>query len=97
MPLLFYQRILCLDLLTTVFIVDRQGRAMRLTKVSFVLLGFIWGSNFIYMKWAAALISPMQKAAAIVLILASIALLQIGRQRAARETGHAVRGAGVRP
>ncbi len=42
MPLLFYQRILCLDLLTTVFIVDRQGRAMRLTKVSFVFLGFIW-------------------------------------------------------
>ncbi|WP_281177779.1 EamA family transporter [Paraburkholderia heleia] len=33
---------------------------MRLTKVSFVLLGFIWGSNFIYMKWATALISPMQ-------------------------------------
>ncbi len=33
---------------------------MKLTKVAFVLLGFIWGSNFIYMKWAAALISPMQ-------------------------------------
>lgn len=25
-----------------------------------VLLGLIWGSNFIYMKWATALISPMQ-------------------------------------
>ena len=25
-----------------------------------VLLGIIWGSNFIYMKWATALISPAQ-------------------------------------
>ncbi|MDN7179731.1 DMT family transporter [Caballeronia sp. SEWSISQ10-4 2] len=33
---------------------------MRLTKAAFVLLGFIWGSNFIYMKWAVTLISPMQ-------------------------------------
>ncbi|MGH8782356.1 DMT family transporter [Paraburkholderia sp.] len=33
---------------------------MRLTKAAFVLLGLIWGSNFIYMKWAADLISPMQ-------------------------------------
>lgn len=33
---------------------------MKLTKAAFVLLGFIWGSNFIYMKWAVALISPMQ-------------------------------------
>ncbi len=33
---------------------------MRLTYVAFVVLGLIWGSNFIYMKWAAALISPAQ-------------------------------------
>ena len=33
---------------------------MRLTKASFVFLGLFWGSNFIYMKWAAVLISPMQ-------------------------------------
>lgn len=33
---------------------------MKLTKASFVLLGLIWGSNFIYMKWATALIGPMQ-------------------------------------
>jgi drug/metabolite transporter (DMT)-like permease len=33
---------------------------IRLTKAAFVLLGFIWGSNFIYMKWATTLISPMQ-------------------------------------
>ncbi|PCE22244.1 EamA family transporter [Paraburkholderia acidicola] len=33
---------------------------MRLTKASFVFLGLCWGSNFIYMKWAAVLISPMQ-------------------------------------
>ncbi len=26
----------------------------------FLLLGIIWGSNFIYMKWAAELISPLQ-------------------------------------
>jgi drug/metabolite transporter (DMT)-like permease len=31
---------------------------MILTYVAFVFLGLIWGSNFIYMKWAAALISP---------------------------------------
>lgn len=33
---------------------------MRLTYVAFVCLGLLWGSNFIYMKWAAALISPRQ-------------------------------------
>jgi drug/metabolite transporter (DMT)-like permease len=33
---------------------------MRLTKAAFVLLGLIWGSNFIYMKWATNLITPMQ-------------------------------------
>ncbi|KXV04062.1 hypothetical protein CR51_14745 [Caballeronia megalochromosomata] len=25
-----------------------------------IALGLIWGTNFIYMKWATALISPMQ-------------------------------------
>lgn len=33
---------------------------MRLTKAAFVFLGIFWGSNFIYMKWASAHISPMQ-------------------------------------
>jgi len=33
---------------------------MIFTYAAFVLLGLIWGSNFIYMKWAAALISPEQ-------------------------------------
>lgn len=33
---------------------------MKVTKAAFVLLGFIWGANFIYMKWASAWISPMQ-------------------------------------
>lgn len=33
---------------------------MKLTYPAFVLLGLIWGSNFIYMKWAAAFISPAQ-------------------------------------
>lgn len=33
---------------------------MRLTYVVFALLGLIWGSNFIYMKWASALITPAQ-------------------------------------
>jgi drug/metabolite transporter (DMT)-like permease len=33
---------------------------MRLTYVVFVLLGLFWGSNFIYMKWAAELITPAQ-------------------------------------
>ena len=28
--------------------------------VALVALGLIWGSNFIYMKWATALISPAQ-------------------------------------
>ncbi|MBN3785826.1 DMT family transporter [Burkholderia sp. Ac-20353] len=30
------------------------------TYCAFVLLGVFWGSNFIYMKWAAAFISPAQ-------------------------------------
>ena len=33
---------------------------MRLTYLVFVLLGLFWGSNFIYMKWAAELITPGQ-------------------------------------
>jgi drug/metabolite transporter (DMT)-like permease len=33
---------------------------MRRTYIAFVCLGLIWGSNFIYMKWAGALISPAQ-------------------------------------
>ncbi len=33
---------------------------MRLTYLVFALLGLFWGSNFIYMKWAAELISPAQ-------------------------------------
>jgi drug/metabolite transporter (DMT)-like permease len=33
---------------------------MRLTYLVFALLGFFWGSNFIYMKWAAELITPAQ-------------------------------------
>lgn len=27
---------------------------------AFAALGLIWGSNFIFMKWATALISPVQ-------------------------------------
>lgn len=26
----------------------------------FLLLGIVWGSNFIYMKWAAEYIAPLQ-------------------------------------
>lgn len=33
---------------------------MRLTYLAFACLGLFWGSNFIYMKWAAELISPAQ-------------------------------------
>jgi drug/metabolite transporter (DMT)-like permease len=33
---------------------------MIITYGAFILLGLIWGSNFIYMKWATALISPEQ-------------------------------------
>jgi drug/metabolite transporter (DMT)-like permease len=33
---------------------------LKRTYTAFVLLGLFWGSNFIYIKWAAALISPAQ-------------------------------------
>lgn len=33
---------------------------MRSTYIVFALLGLFWGSNFIYMKWAAGLITPAQ-------------------------------------
>lgn len=36
------------------------GKAAYLPLATFVLLGFIWGSNFIYMKLAAKLLSPTQ-------------------------------------
>jgi drug/metabolite transporter (DMT)-like permease len=35
-------------------------RPSHITMLAFVSLGLIWGSNFIFMKWAAALISPVQ-------------------------------------
>ncbi|WP_254699833.1 DMT family transporter [Trinickia violacea] len=37
-----------------------MDRNLIRTYIAFVLLGVFWGSNFIYMKWAAALISPGQ-------------------------------------
>lgn len=33
---------------------------MKRTYTAFVFLGLLWGSNFIYMKWAVAFISPAQ-------------------------------------
>jgi drug/metabolite transporter (DMT)-like permease len=33
---------------------------MGKTAIAFAALGVIWGSNFIFMKWAAVLITPMQ-------------------------------------
>ncbi|MDR5815589.1 DMT family transporter [Caballeronia sp. LZ033] len=33
---------------------------MRMARIALVLLGLFWGSNFIYMKWAASSITPMQ-------------------------------------
>ncbi|CAN7796011.1 DMT family transporter [Caballeronia sp. LjRoot34] len=33
---------------------------MKKTYVAFVLLGILWGSNFIYMKWAADIVSASQ-------------------------------------
>ncbi len=33
---------------------------MKLTYLAFGFLGLIWGSNFTYMKWAAAVIGPAQ-------------------------------------
>ncbi|SIT45746.1 Integral membrane protein DUF6 [Paraburkholderia ribeironis] len=38
----------------------RSDRALIRIYTAFVLLGVLWGSNFIYMKWAAAFISPGQ-------------------------------------
>lgn len=29
-------------------------------KIAFLLLGLVWGSNFLFMKWAVALVSPAQ-------------------------------------
>jgi drug/metabolite transporter (DMT)-like permease len=40
-----------------------QARSgVRLTTAAFIFLGVVWGSNFIYMKWATELVSPMQVA-----------------------------------
>jgi drug/metabolite transporter (DMT)-like permease len=42
------------------FMPHRRTWSKQLTYPAFVFLGLLWGSNFIYMKWAAALISPAQ-------------------------------------
>ena len=42
---------------------NRTGTSARMNKLTypaFALLGLIWGTNFIFMKWAAVLISPAQ-------------------------------------
>jgi drug/metabolite transporter (DMT)-like permease len=56
---MFYRPNIASDLLTPYCVANRAS-AMKITKAAFVLLGLIWGSNFIYMKWASAWISPMQ-------------------------------------
>lgn len=33
---------------------------MSAPRLAFALLGFIWGSNFLFMKWAVAVITPVQ-------------------------------------
>ncbi|WP_419911122.1 hypothetical protein [Hoeflea sp.] len=40
----------------------------RLAIAAFWFLGLVWGSNFIFMKWAAELIAPAQ----IVLLLVAL-------------------------
>lgn len=37
-------------------------RPSRWALIAFVLVGFIWGSNFLFMKWAADVITPRQTA-----------------------------------
>ena len=37
-----------------------EAIVMKLARIAFVLLGLFWGANFIYMKWAASSITPMQ-------------------------------------
>ncbi|MGP8432769.1 DMT family transporter [Paraburkholderia fungorum] len=59
MPLLFYHQNWTFALLAS-NVIGLRVCLMKRTKVSFVFLGIIWGSNFIYMKWASALIHPTQ-------------------------------------
>ena len=40
--------------------IDNQFTANKLVYPAFALLGLIWGTNFIFMKWAAAWITPSQ-------------------------------------
>ena len=39
---------------------SRRGESSRWALVAFVAVGFIWGSNFLFMKWAAELVSARQ-------------------------------------
>ena len=32
----------------------------KLAYLAFVILGLVWGTNFLFMKWAAALLTPSQ-------------------------------------
>ena len=40
--------------------IDNQFSANKMVYPAFALLGIIWGTNFIFMKWAAAWITPAQ-------------------------------------
>src|SRR5690349_8185792 len=73
---------------------DREGRSFRpgstempmqkAALVAFALLGVIWGSNFIFMKWAAEDISPAQ----IVLLRAVFGFLPIFAYALAKRALH---------
>ena len=37
-----------------------RNRMRKLAYLAFVILGLVWGTNFLFMKWAAALLTPSQ-------------------------------------
>ena len=55
--------------------------------VAWLCLGVIWGSNFIFMKWAMEVISPLQ----VVLVRVALGFLPVAlfaiARRAARRSG----------
>ncbi|WP_433158187.1 DMT family transporter [Kribbella sp. CA-247076] len=68
-------------------------KAGRAALAAFVALGVIWGSNFVFMKWAAATISPQQFTVLRVLfgllpILAFGAIRNVFRREHLRHTHH---------
>src|SRR6476659_1093131 len=48
------------EMMANIILTPGANQSQKTALLAFLFLGLVWGSNFIFMKWAAQLISPAQ-------------------------------------